>query len=118
MISLFVVVSLLAYQLALASYVCPGLEDPSTMVAAMAAGEPCSGMDDAQPVLCHQHGANASQSFEPAKLATPSLPAIVQVLVVPPVLDIASSIALPVGATPEAWPPPNPVFFATLRLRV
>lgn len=114
-----VVLSLLFSQLALASYVCPReAEAASVAPMAMAAGESCEGMDAAQPVLCHQHAADMSLSFEPVKLATPSLPAIVQVLLVPLVL-VAQGQALPRQARPE-WqhPPPDPVFLATLRLRV
>jgi hypothetical protein len=112
-----VVLSLLFSQLALASYVCPGEAEAASM-APMAMGESCEGIDTAQPVLCHQHAADMSLSFEPVKLATPSLPAIVQVLLVPLVL-VAQGHALPQQARPE-WqhPPPDPVFLATLRLRV
>lgn len=115
----FVVLSLLFSQLALASYVCPGAADAAAMAEMMAAtGEPCEGMDAAQPVLCHQHAADMSLSFEPVKAATPSLPAIVQVLAVPLVL-VSEGHALPQQARPE-WqhPPPDPVFLATRRLRV
>ena len=114
-----VVLSLLFSQLALASYVCPGAADAASAAEmTMAPGEPCEGTDTAQPVLCHQHAADMSLSFEPVKLATPSLPAIVQVLLVPLVL-VAQGQALPRQARPE-WqhPPPDPVFLATLRLRV
>ena len=75
-----VVLSLLFSQLALARYVCPAEADAAAMAAMMASGEPCSGMDQAQPVLCHQHSAGAAQSFEAVKVPAPSLPAIVQVL--------------------------------------
>ena len=114
-----VVLSLLFSQLALASYVCPGEAEAASVAGmTMAEGESCEGMDAAQPVLCHQHAADMSLSFEPVKLATPSLPAIVQVLLVPLVL-VAQGHALPQQARPE-WqhPPPDPVFLATLRLRV
>ncbi|NDZ16053.1 hypothetical protein C7T35_17775 [Variovorax sp. WS11] len=113
-----VVLSLLFSQLALASYVCPGVADPAAMAEAMASGEPCEGMDKAQPVLCHQYATSAPQSVEQAKAATPSLPAIVQVLILPAVLDAASTTALGGTAAPEARPPPEPVFLSTLRLRV
>jgi hypothetical protein len=115
----FVVVSLLFSQLALASYVCPGAADAAAMAEMMAAtGEPCEGMDAAQPVLCHQHAADMSLSFEPVKTATPSLPAIVQVLALPVVLA-SQGHALPPQARPERQhPPPDPVFLATRRLRV
>ena len=114
----FMVLSLLFSQLALANYVCPQQSAAAAMAEMMAAGEPCAGVDVEQPVLCHQYGVNAPQSDEWAKVPTPSLPAIVQVLVVPAVLDAASTSALTVVAAPEARPPPDPVFLSTLRLRV
>lgn len=92
----FMVLSLLFSQLALANYVCPQQSATAAMAAMMAAGEPCAGMDTEQPVLCHQYGINAPQSAEWAKLPTPSLPAIVQVLLVPAVLDATSTSALTV----------------------
>ena len=113
-----VVISLLFSQLALASYVCPGADDTAAMAEMMATGAPCEGMDAVQPVLCHQYAADMSLSFEPVKLATPSLPAIVQVLVVPLLLEAQLSAAFPVAATPELRPPPDPLFLSTLRLRV
>ena len=111
------VASLLFSKMALASYVCPGLDNAEAMAQAMADGAPCEGMDTAQPVLCHQHAADASQSFEKAKAATPSLPAVVQVLVVPPLL-LADVHGLPLQSALEPRPPPDPVFLATRRLRV
>ncbi|WP_426392453.1 hypothetical protein [Variovorax sp. R-27] len=113
-----VVLSLLFSQLALAGYVCPGAPDAGSMSEMMASGEPCEGMDMAQPVLCFQHAADMSLSFEPVKLTTPSLPAIVQVVVIPLVL-VSEGHALPQQAVPERQhPPPDPVFLATRRLRV
>ncbi|WP_232080659.1 hypothetical protein [Variovorax sp. SRS16] len=109
--------SLLFSQLALASYVCPGMSDAAVMTGMMVAGEPCEGTDTAQPVLCHQHAAGTSLSFEQAKVATPSLPAVVQVLLVPLVLD-AEGHGLPPQSEPEQRPPPDPVFLSTRRLRV
>ncbi|MGK2899580.1 MAG: hypothetical protein ACSLE9_12995 [Burkholderiaceae bacterium] len=114
----FVVLSLLFSQLALANYVCPGATDTLVMAEMMAAGVPCEGMDQAQPTLCHQHSAGAAQSFEAVKVPVPSLPAIVQVLVVPLVLDTAQAVDVPVAATSEVHPPPDPLFLSTLRLRV
>jgi len=113
-----VVLSLLFSQLALASYVCPGQADAKAMLALMAAGEPCAGMDEAQPTLCHQHAAGTVQSFEPIKLPAASQPVVVQVLVLPLVLDAGEAIALPMAATAQARPPPDPLFLSTLRLRV
>lgn len=114
----FVVLSLLFSQLALANYVCPGATDTLVMAEMMAAGVPCEGMDQAQPTLCHQHSAGAAQSSEAVKVPVPSLPAIVQVLVVPLVLDAAQAVDVPVAATSEVHPPPDPLFLSTLRLRV
>lgn len=116
--TLLVVMSLLFSQLALASYVCPGESDATTMSEMMASGEPCQGMDTVQPALCFQHSADMSLSVENVKLSTPSLPAIVQIVVVPLVLE-AGGHAVPQQALPE-WqhPPPEPVFLATRRLRV
>ena len=113
-----VVLALLFSQLALASYVCPGATDAAAMADMVAAGEPCEGMDSAQPVLCHQHAADMSLSYEPVKVATPSLPAIVQMLVVPVVLEAQLAEASSIAATPELRPPPDPLFLSTLRLRV
>jgi hypothetical protein len=115
--ALLVVISLLFSQLALASYVCPGMPDAAAMAAAMAAGEPCEGMDAAQPVLCHQHAADMSLSYEPVKVAAPSLPAVLHVLVVPAVLA-SDGRHLPARAHPDERPPPDPVYLETRRLRV
>src|SRR3954467_1944490 len=109
----FVVLSLLFSQLALANYVCPGQSDTAAMAAMMAAGEPCEGMDQAQPTLCHQHGTDTTQSFEAVKVPTASLPAVVQVLEVPLVPDAGEAIALPMAATADARPPPDPLFLST-----
>ena len=116
--TLWMVVSLLFSQLALASYACPAMSNGEAMAQMVASGEPCDGMDSAQPVLCHQHGADLSKSFEVAKLASPSLPAIVQVLVVPLVFDPADAAASSITATVPVRPPPGPIFLSTLRLRV
>lgn len=113
-----VVLTMLFSQLALANYVCPGASVPEQVATMMAAGEPCSGMDEAAPVLCHQFAADATQSFEAAKLAVPTLPGIVQLLVLPFMLDSAGAVALPFSTTSEARPPLEPVFLQTLRLRV
>jgi len=114
----FVVLSLLFSQLALASYVCPGQGDAEAMAAVMAAGEPCEGMDQAQPTLCHQHSTGTVQSFEAIKLPAASQPVVVQVLELPSVLDAGEAVALPMAATAQARPAPDPLFLSTLRLRV
>jgi hypothetical protein len=117
-ITLAVVVSLLFSQLALAGYVCPAEGRAQTMARMMAAGEPCNGMDEIQPLLCHQHCAAAAQSFELVKLPTATLPALLQMIVLPLEADAGATVDLPTGAMVDArrWPPP--VFLATLRLRV
>lgn len=114
----FVALSLLFSQLALASYVCPGQSDAEVMAAMMEAGTPCEGMDPAQPVLCHQHSADAAKTFEAVKLPAAAQPAVVQVLVLPVVLEAEAALAAPPAATSEGQPPPAPLFLSTLRLRV
>jgi hypothetical protein len=113
-----VVLSLLFSQLALASYVCPGQADAEAMAAMMEAGVPCEGMDPAQPVLCHQHSVDAAKNVEVGKLTVTAPPALVQVLVLPLVLDPEASGAVRLTAVPEAPPPADPLFLSTLRLRV
>ena len=114
----FVVLSLLFSQLALASYVCPEQRDAAAMAEAMASGMPCEGMDVDQPALCAKHSSSAPQSFESVKLATPVVPAVVQVLELPLALDAIAVRVVRWTATPEAQPPPDPLFLSTLRLRV
>lgn len=114
----FMVVSLLFSQLALASYVCPGQREAVAMAAMMAAGEPCEGMDEAQPTLCHQHSSGTVQASDAVKLPAASPPVVVQVLALPRILDAGEAVALPMAATAAARPPPDPIFLSTLRLRV
>ena len=116
--TLLVVLSLLFAQLALANYVCPQQADVHAMVALMEAGQPCQGRDADQPALCAGHSADAPQSADTAKPPTPAAPLLVQVLALPLQLDAAAARAVPWTATPEAQPPPEPLFLATLRLRV
>lgn len=114
----FVVLSLLFSQLALAAYVCPQQADVGAMAAMMEAGQPCEGMDSEQPALCHQHAADPAKTFEAVKLPVVALPAIVQMLELPLVLEARQSRAVPPTASFEAQPPPDPLFLSTLRLRV
>jgi hypothetical protein len=114
----FVVWSLLFSQLALANYVCPQQADPGGMAAMMEAGMPCDGMDQQQPALCHAHSTDPGKTFEAVKLPAVSLPALVQVLERPSVLEAQAVRAVPPAASSEAWPPPDPLFLSTLRLRV
>ena len=113
-----VVLSLLFSQLALAAYVCPGQSDAQAMAEMAAAGQPCEGMDAQQPALCHQHAADPGKTFEAVKVPTVSLPVVVQVLELPRVLDADQARGIPVPATAEARPPPDPLFLSTHRLRV
>ena len=116
--SWFVVMALLFSQLALASYVCPGLSAEERMSARMAGGMPCDGDDSTMPVLCHQHATDSSQSFEMARLAAPSLPVVVQMLVLTPIQHVARLLVVLFGERLEARPPPTPLFLQTFRLRV
>ena len=114
----FVVVSLLFSQLALANYVCPEQQDVAAMAEMMASGVPCEGMDMDQPALCAEHSSSAPQSFETVKVPNVSVPMVVQVLKLPLEVEAAAARAIPAVATPEAQPPPGPLFLSTLRLRV
>jgi hypothetical protein len=127
-----VVLSLLFSQLALANYVRPAAAVDTEAMAAMemdmADGQPCPGMDamshapmkmdQSQPVLCHQQCVNAPLSFEPMKVPVASLPAIVQVLLVPLVIDEGTANGGEFAAITQSQPPPGHVFLSTLRLRV
>ncbi len=116
-VALLLLVSVLFSQWALASYVCPGMTGLQALAQGTADGAPCDGMDTLQPVLCHQHGTDASQAFEHWKAATPTLPAIVQILHLPLVL-LSDRAGLNLQRVPEPRPPPEPVFLSTRRLRV
>ena len=116
--ALFVAMSLLFAQLAMASYSCPAMARSAAMAAMAASGMSCDGMDKAQPALCHQQATSAPQSFETVKVPVPSLPMVIQVLPLPLVLDAVEAVAVPAADTPEARPPADPLFLATLRLRV
>ena len=117
-IAIFAMVSLLISQFALAGYACPGQSDTGAMSQRMAAGMPCDGMDRAQPALCHQVSSPVPPTIEAFKLPAPSLPAIVQMIELPLVLETGEALALPAPDAPEMRPPPDPLFLSTLRLRV
>ena len=116
--AVLVVLSLLFAQLALAGYVCPQEEGVDAMTARMEAGIPCEGMDQQQPVLCHQYTNAPDVTFEAVKLPVASLPAIVQVLELPLVLEFDAALAVSWPITLEVRPPPDPLFLSPLRLRV
>lgn len=124
----FVVLSLLFSQLALANYICPPAvpAQSAPMAMEMAFGQPCESMsmaagktmDQEQPALCHQHCVNAPQSFDPVQIPVVSLPAIVQVLVVPLLLNANAGESVVFTRAGRERPPPDPLFLSTLRLRV
>jgi hypothetical protein len=116
--NVLLVLSLLFSQVALANYLCPAESPAPAMTEMMAAPTPCEGMDAAQPALCHQHAADPGQVVQAAQVVAPSLPAIVQVLIVPALLGSNDAVAIPQACTAEAQPPPDPIFLSTLRLRV
>jgi hypothetical protein len=80
------ILSMLYMQLAVASYVCPGMPAGGNNMAsthAVAADMPnCQGMDAAQPALCHQyaHGEPSKQSLD--KTPVPDVPPFVPVALV------------------------------------
>ena len=122
----FVVLSLLFSQLALANYVCPPAAPAQSAPMEMSPGEPCDGVemasgkpiDQEQPVLCHQHCVNAPQSFDGVQVPAVSLPAVVQVLVVPLLLVAGADESVVFAHAGAERPPPDPLFLSTLRLRV
>lgn len=118
--AILVVVALLLSQIVLAGYACPVASDQAQAVMEMAPGQPCEGMaaDPGQPVLCHQHCTDAPRSADGLKVPAVSLPAVVQVLVVPLSVDSAAQEAHAFADAAEAQPPPDPLFLSTLRLRV
>jgi hypothetical protein len=118
MTTLFVVFALLFSQLASAAYACPAPSGATSMMGMMVSGAPCAGMDQAKPALCHEHASASVTSFELIKAPVASLPAIVQVLVLPIVLDPEESVSAPIATGADVRPPPDPLFLSTLRLRV
>ena len=115
MTAIFVVIALVFAQVAIAAYVCGQDALAAAQMAAM--GEPCEGMDTDQPALCQQVASDPSQSFEQLKLAAPTLPAVLTVVVLPALVSLDQRAAPGVFA-PVLRPPPDPLFLSTLRLRV
>lgn len=113
-----VVLSLLFSQLALARYVCPQQARTLAMAAMVEAGMPCQGRDMDQPALCAGHSSKAPQSADTAKTPAPAVPLLVQVIELPLQLQAAAPRRVPWAALAEAQAPPDPLFLATLRLRV
>ncbi len=82
------VISLLFTQLALASYVCPDETTPERMTMAavdngMSDMDHCTGMDKAQPSICHAHNHSSPQS-----LNKPDLPTVLPYLLIGPALSV------------------------------
>ncbi len=116
--TLVVVLAQLFSQLALAQYVCPKQAAVEAMAAMMEAGLPCDGLDPDQPVLCHQHSADPGRTFEAVKLPVLSPPLLALVIELPALPEAGVSRIVPPAARCEGQPPPDPLFLATLRLRV
>ena len=95
--ALIAVISLLFTQLALASYVCPGMAMPASMTTvAVEAGsmDHCTGMDMAQPSLCHAHDHVGQQSLD-----KPDLPQVPPFYAFGPILTV---VLLDAAAPPLA----------------
>lgn len=97
--AMIAVISLLFTQLALASYVCPGMTMPERMTMAsaddgMSSMDHCTGMDMAQPNLCRAHHHADLQSLD-----KPDLPQV------PPFHAIGSALTLVLFDA--AAPPPT-----------
>jgi hypothetical protein len=116
--ALVVAWSLLCAQFALAAYVCPALTHALAMAQTMTDSHPCSGIDERQSVLCHQHCSDPGRTVDAFKLPAVPLPALVPVLELPTVPDAGATFVAAPASRPEARPPPDPLFLSTLRLRV
>ncbi|MFM1991649.1 MAG: hypothetical protein RJA99_4606 [Pseudomonadota bacterium] len=120
--TLALVASLLVSQWAMATYVCP-VEAPAeaamqAMLERMAAGEPCHGMDEAQPAMCHQHVMGSPESLEASGFPPLTLPAVIQLIVLPTLVSEPGSHPSATAPLLRPWPPPTSVFLSTRRLRV
>ena len=118
--ALVVVLAVLASPLALARYLCQGQPDAVMMAAMAKAGVPCAGMDQAEPALCQPQPDDSMAAFQALGLPAVPVPvlALLHVLQLPSVIEPDGAEAIPVAATAEAQPPPDPLFLSTLRLRV
>lgn len=109
-IAFLVMTALLFSQMVLAGHSCPTISGQE-QAAEMAPGEPCEGMgaDAGQPLLCYPHCTNPPQSADGLKLPSVSLPAVVQVLLVPLAIDTAAQEADGFANAEEARAPPGPI---------
>ena len=115
---LLLVLCQLFAQLALARYVCPAQAQVDAAAALQAAGMGCAGLDADQPALCHQQAMGGAQHLDAT--AAPAMPLAMLIQTVAWPLLPAAGLARPMPpvASAPAWPPPDPVFLATRRLRV
>lgn len=120
--TLALVASLLLSQWAMANYVCPveGQAEAAmqSMFERMAAGEPCSGMDEFQPAMCHLHVLGSPQSLEASSFPPLALPAVIQLVILPVLLTEPGGYLVTPAQLVEPRPPPAALFLSTLRLRV
>jgi hypothetical protein len=120
--TLALVASLLLSQWAMATYVCPVEGQAQAAIQAMlermAAGEPCNGMDESQPAMCHQHIAGSPQSLEASGLPPLTLPAVIHLVVLPVLMTEPGGHPSAAAPLAEPRPPPAALFLSTLRLRV
>ena len=102
--ALIAMISLLFAQLALASYVCPGMTMPAAMATAMDDSmqdmADCSGMDMQQPALCHAHDHVGQQSLDkPDVPQVAPFAAVGLALLVLPLNTVTLSTASPLDNT-------------------
>jgi hypothetical protein len=118
--ALVVALAVLASPLALARYLCHGQPDALMMATMAKSGIPCAGMDQAESVLCQPSPDEAMAAFQALRLSAAPVPVLVllHVLELPRPMEPDRAQAIPLAATPEAQPPPDPIFLSTLRLRV
>jgi len=117
------VISLLFTQLALASYVCPGMNMPEravmTVDADMASMPNCTGMDKAQPNLCHAFGHTGHQSLDKPDL--PQIPpfhpiTLIQTIVPPYAAAPLFSTVFPAPSLAHATAPPLAISHCCFRI--
>ncbi|MFC0170751.1 hypothetical protein ACFFKC_22045 [Pseudoduganella danionis] len=98
--AIIAVFSLLFTQLAVASYVCPGMSMPERATMTADAGMPpmanCTGMDKAQPSLCHAYGHTGHQSLDKPDL--PQIPPFHPITLVQTVILLDVSMPTDIAA--------------------
>jgi hypothetical protein len=100
--ALVAMICVLFTQLAVAAYVCPGMEIARAVeAAAMPMGHDCEGMDMEQPTLCHEHAQIGKQSLDKPPL--PNLSPAVAILLVPAIRDIRVVHRADTGYADLSW---------------